>query len=272
VRNQLGEFLRERRKALGLRREDVSGGAAIGYDWYVRIEQGRGHASVDVLGRIAETLKLDRTELNYVLALAQETRPANGISPTGAIPPSVVRVMHAQEPSPAYIVNTRLDLLAWNGAAAEFYGVEFAELPVEQRNVLWLMLTNDVMRKRIVESERHARRLVLQCRALWAGRLTDPAVIALVDALQDVSEPFRQWWTEPMTHVLDLGPVHKVVNDAEHGGIAIEQTAWQFGDKSDYILILSSPLDDAGRDMMNRLAALHTRRQARRSESDRERS
>src|SRR5436305_11371325 len=70
VWRELGVFLREKRRAVGLRREDVADAAGMGYDWYVRIEQGRARASTDALTRVAIALRLERAETRYVLALA----------------------------------------------------------------------------------------------------------------------------------------------------------------------------------------------------------
>lgn len=96
MRHELGAFLRERRRRLGARREEVSAEAGIGYDWYVRIEQGRGHASLDVVRRLADALKLDPAEADYVLTLAQRGRPVAAARSTGGLPAPVLRVMHAQ--------------------------------------------------------------------------------------------------------------------------------------------------------------------------------
>lgn len=111
MRHELGVYLREKRRALGLRREAVATAASIGYDWYVRIEQGRARASAEVLRRVGGALGLGRAELDYVLALAQGAA-GNGHAEPTELPPSVLRVMHAQEPAPAYVINTRTDLLA----------------------------------------------------------------------------------------------------------------------------------------------------------------
>jgi transcriptional regulator with XRE-family HTH domain len=261
VRQELGAFVRRRRKTLGLRREDVATLASVGYDWYVRIEQGRGHASRDVLQRVAEALKLDQPELEYVLSLAHQSPPAGPFAPIGVLPPSVLRVMHLQDPAPAYVVNIRMDVLAWNGAACEFYGVEFGELPLGDRNVLRQMFVNEVLRERIQDSDEHASRLVVQCRAMWATRSADPELNGFLERMCAASEHFRRLWAAPLSEVLTLGPVRKVMVDEEEGQLVVEQTAWVFGDRSDHILILSAPLDED--DTAAKLERLASRRRAR---------
>ena len=151
MHTELAVYLREKRKALGLRREDVAERAHTGYDWLVRIEQGRAKPSSEVLNRLCEALKLDRAETDYVRALA------NGHATTAAsaqhdniVPAAVLRVMHVQAPRPAYILNSRMDLLAWNGPSCEFYAVEWGDIVDHDRNLLWLMLTHPALDRKSV--------------------------------------------------------------------------------------------------------------------------
>lgn len=240
---ELGRFLREKRRSLGLRREQVSERAGIGYDWCVRIEQGRGQASVDVVRRLAHALELDRAETDYVFALAHGRGTVVPTAPED-LPPAVLRVMHAQEPSPAYVLTTGMDLLAWNSAACAFYDVDWGKVPDDERNLLFLMMTEDRLRERIVGWEDHARLLVHRCRALWAGRAEEPGIAALLERLSADSAEFRRWWDTPVPEALDMDPIHKSVVDREFGTLTVEQTAWLFGARSDHVLILSIPLDD----------------------------
>jgi transcriptional regulator with XRE-family HTH domain len=264
MRRELGGFLQQRRRHLGLRREEVAAQASVGYDWYVRIEQGRGRASSDVLVRVCKVLELDKPEIEYVLDLAEGvaglvelTRP-----PGEPVPPAVLRVMHMQEPAPSYVVDSQFDLLAWNECSCEFYGVEFGELPVPERNLLWLMLTDPGVRERLDEWESHAKRLVVQCRALWAGKMKVPHIEALVARLESACEDFRLWWSLPLLQAPALEPVRKKILDPELGALVVDQTAWLFGDKSDRMLILSTPAEDVA-GMPGKLAELAGRRAAR---------
>jgi transcriptional regulator with XRE-family HTH domain len=261
MRRELGGFLQQRRRHLGLRREEVAARASVGYDWYVRIEQGRGRASSDVLVRVCRALELDKPEIEYVLDLAEGvpglvelTRP-----PQEPVPEAVLRVMRMQEPAPSYVVDSLFDLLAWNECACEFYGVEFGEVPEADRNLLWLMLTHPGVRERLDEWEAHAQRLVVQCRALWAGKMKVPHIEALVARLEERCADFRHWWSLPMVQAAALDPVRKKIIDPRLGAVVVDQTAWLFGDKSDRMLILSTPAEDVP-GMAEKLAELAERR------------
>lgn len=264
MRRELGGFLQQRRRHLGLRREEVAARASVGYDWYVRIEQGRGRASSDVLCRVCMVLELDKAEIEYVLALADGvaglvdlTRPLEE-----PVPPAVLQVMHMLQPAPSYVLDSQFDVLAWNECSCEFYGIEFGEVPVPDRNLLWLMLAYPAARERMDEWESHARRLIVQCRTMWAGRMKLPRIEALVARLESESDDFRYWWSMPLAEAPGLEPVRKKILDPELGALVVDQTAWLFGDKSDRMLILSSPAEDVP-GMPEKLDALAKRRAAR---------
>src|SRR5881227_4120577 len=64
-------FPSERRRTLGLRREEVAQRANISPTWYAWLEQGRGGApSADVLDRIARALMLTDVEREHLFLLA----------------------------------------------------------------------------------------------------------------------------------------------------------------------------------------------------------
>jgi transcriptional regulator with XRE-family HTH domain len=266
MRRELGGFLRQRRRHLGLRREEVAARASVGYDWYVRIEQGRGRASSDVLRRLCAVLELDRSEVGYVLALADGGAGLAEIArpPEEDVPPAVLRVMRMQEPAPSYVINGQFDLLAWNECSCEFYGIEFDEVPAADRNLLWLMLTHPGVRERLDEWESHAKRLVVQCRTLWAGRTGLPHIEAMVARLERGCDDFRLWWSSPMEQAPAMAPVRKKVLDPALGAVVVDQTAWMFGDRSDRMLILSTPAEDV-EGAEEKLAELARRRAARRA-------
>src|SRR4249920_3812936 len=87
-RSEFGDFLRSRRaklkpksvglpdggrrrRAPGLRREEVAELAGIGVDWYIRLEQGRAVSpSVTTIDALARALRLSKVEHTHLRALA----------------------------------------------------------------------------------------------------------------------------------------------------------------------------------------------------------
>ncbi len=194
-----------RRRTAGLRREEVAMLAGVSVSWYTWLEQGRPiNASLDVLDALARALQLDPIEREHLLQLAGHPlrRP---ITPgQDAAPPGVIGVLTALEPSPAYVLGPRWDVLAWNRPQALLYP-QFETLPAEDRNLVWVMFGEPAARALNAEWENEARRVLSQFRADTTPFRHDPAVVALVERLSAESEEFAAWW-----------PRHDVAGFEEH--------------------------------------------------------
>src|SRR6266511_3130249 len=138
---ELGSFLRARRQALrpedvalvagarrrrtpGLRREEVAELAGIGVSWYTRLEQGKDvQLSPRALRGVAEALRLTPAQREYVFALARGETLGVEPAPVKTVGPTLQDVLDAQGANPAYITDGRFDLLAWNQATLDIFGV-----------------------------------------------------------------------------------------------------------------------------------------------------
>ena len=126
-RTEFGNFLRSRRaklnpksiglpdgrrrRAPGLRREEVAELAGIGVDWYTRLEQGRAVSpSVTTIDALARALRLSKVEHAHLRALAAGTNRRAFILETV---PVALRNLVESLNQPAYITGRRWDLLAW---------------------------------------------------------------------------------------------------------------------------------------------------------------
>ena len=106
-RSEFGNFLRSRRaklnpksvglpdgrrrRAPGLRREEVAELAGIGVDWYIRLEQGRAVSpSVTTIDALARALRLSKVEHAHLRALASGT---NRRAFTREIVPAALRTL-----------------------------------------------------------------------------------------------------------------------------------------------------------------------------------
>src|SRR6201987_819017 len=111
-------FPSERRRTLGLRREEVAQRANISPTWYTWLEQGRGGApSADVLDRIARALMLTDVEREHIFLLGLGRPPEVRYQRNEGVTPRVQRVLDALDPSPALIRTATWDVVAWNRAA-----------------------------------------------------------------------------------------------------------------------------------------------------------
>lgn len=192
---QVGLPAGDRRRAPGLRREEVALLAGVSVTWYTWLEQGRDiNASRSVLDALARTLLLDDAQHAHLLALAD--RGVEAVGPdVGPPPDALVRVLEAVDPNPAYLLGPRWEYLAWNSSQARLYpGAE--DLAETDRNLLWIVFTDPAARELIGDWEHEARHMVSQFRADTTAIRADEAVVTLVDRLQGASPEFATWWAE----------------------------------------------------------------------------
>src|SRR3954467_12085592 len=127
------------RRTPGLRREEVAELAGISIDYLVRLEQARPlRPSAEVVEALAPALHLAPDERTYLYDLTQQ-RPRVTVKPPTAAAPSLTRLVADLSPLPAMVLNHRYDILAWNPEMAGLF-VDYAALPPEQRNLMWLCL------------------------------------------------------------------------------------------------------------------------------------
>jgi transcriptional regulator with XRE-family HTH domain len=229
----LAEFLRHHREATspeavglpsngnrrtpGLRREEVSLLAGVGLSWYTWLEQGRDITpSPSVLDALARVYDLDPPERAHLFHLAGVALPVSGGAYPVHAPAELSDVVLGLEPTPAYLIGPRTDVLVWNGAAARVLG-EPSHAPDGVPNVLWWLFT---------EPGPHglgwsdtARNTLARFRAEHARRYGDPAFVSLINGLLQESPRFRELWRRH--EVLDAQVGTKVLEHPRLGRLTL---------------------------------------------------
>ncbi|MFA7268971.1 MAG: helix-turn-helix transcriptional regulator [Sterolibacterium sp.] len=214
-RKELGQFLQalrsrsepaafgfaagNRRRTQGLRREEAAQLAGISPTWYTWIEQGREvNVSAEVLDRLAQTLKLNRSERAYLFEMAGRHDPqAAQAEEDGA--PEILTGLLADIAIPAYIMGRSWDLLAWNRPAAKlFTGWLDKPLPSSAPlpNMLRFVFLMPQARQFVVGWEARARRIAAEFRADCRSRLEEPALQRLIEELMQASPDFARYWKQ----------------------------------------------------------------------------
>ena len=140
-----------RRRTPGLRREEVAQLAEVGITWYTWLEQGRDiNVSETILIRIADALQLTQDERLYLLMLTRSSFPTPPSPTLTSISPLLQQLLDIQGINPAYLTGRRCDILAWNQSAAKVFG-DFGAIPVEERNLIWLLFTDSTFRQRFLD-------------------------------------------------------------------------------------------------------------------------
>ncbi|MEW1863580.1 helix-turn-helix transcriptional regulator [Streptomyces sp. NPDC088194] len=126
---------RRARRTPGLRREEVAALAQVSVSYYERLEQARApRPSPQVLSALATALRLTEAERDHLARLAGQVLPAANDGAPEHVPEDVQQLLGRLDRIPAYIVNDRQDIVAWNAAAAALI-TDFSRLSPDERNV-----------------------------------------------------------------------------------------------------------------------------------------
>lgn len=193
---QVGLPATGRRRTVGLRREEVAALAGVGLTWYTWLEQGRDiRVSEAFLLNLARALRLDDAECCHLFLLAQQRPPPAEAYRPESVSPLLQRLLDELVARPAYVLNLRWDVIAWNAAADRLFG--FAQKERAERNLLRLVFTDPGLRPRLPAWQEDAPRLLAQFRCDLAVAPEEPALLQLVEELKSLSPPFRHWWERP---------------------------------------------------------------------------
>src|SRR5260221_14522981 len=119
-----GASARARRRTPGLLREEVAVAAGISTTWYVWLEQARPiRVSPRVLDGLARALKLDPVRRAYLFRLARpDLQPSPPSMPTATPSAALIELVETLSPHPAYAINSRWDVAAWNSPTGVVFG------------------------------------------------------------------------------------------------------------------------------------------------------
>jgi hypothetical protein len=210
--------------------------------WYTRLEQGKDvQLSAKALARVVKAMQLTPAQREYVVTMARSD--VLGVEParTATVNSTLQDVLDAQGDRPAYLIDARLNMLAWNQAAIGVFGFAdgLAEVPAVERNLLWLIFT-DESRYLLVGWERHAKLLLAQFRDASRHVVNDPWFGQFIERLKERSPEFAEWWSR--YDVERVQETEKVVDHPAVGQIALRQTVLQVVDDSRPLyLILYTP-------------------------------
>jgi transcriptional regulator with XRE-family HTH domain len=185
------------RRVPGLRRQEVAQLAGMSIDYYIRLEQGRGpNPSKQVLAALARALLLTADERAYLFHLAGEAPPPSS-GPSREVPAAILTLLESLTDTPAYVMDARFDILAWNRLASLFMG-DLAAVPERDRNVLRWAFTSpgSSVSWDDPDSVAFARSGVADFRAAAARYPDDRGIHELVTELLATSPRFAAMWEE----------------------------------------------------------------------------
>ncbi|MGW7244031.1 helix-turn-helix domain-containing protein [Streptomyces sp. NPDC054804] len=118
-----------KRRAVGLRREELADLAGVSVDYVVRLEQGRATTpSASVVASLARALQLSTAERDHLYRLAQIVPPADGTI-CDHLPPGMQRVLVRLGDVPVAVFAADWQLVWWNHGWAALLGDPLASPP-----------------------------------------------------------------------------------------------------------------------------------------------
>ncbi|WP_169847058.1 helix-turn-helix domain-containing protein [Rhodococcus rhodnii] len=209
-RRAVGDFLRRRREELrpedvgmpsvgrrrvaGLRREEVAALSGVSLDYYQRIEQGRASPSLEIMRMLCDALHLNEICRDYLMTLAADRGPDSADVPhADDVHPIVGHLLANMGHLPAYVVNWRRDVIAWNNLGAALI-LDFSNLQPHDRNLALIYVRDPRMRTLYAEWEAGGRTLAGQLRAAQAAHPRDARLEYLISELRSTSSDFERWW------------------------------------------------------------------------------
>jgi transcriptional regulator with XRE-family HTH domain len=270
-RDDLATFLRTRRHRLrpadvglpgtgprrtpGLRRQEVAQLAGMSVDYYIRLEQARGpRPSRQILAALARALLLTADERAYLFRLAGENPPP-AASPSREISPGIRNLLDSLPETPAYVVDAKYDILAWNELATHFIG-DLSGFAAADRNMIRWMFRGVAIAGPWADPDaaRFARATVADLRASYARYPADPGIAALVTELLGVSPRFTEMWAAH--EVESRRPLIKRVGHPLAGPLEFECQILRVPDTGQRLIVYCAAPGSATQAAFRRLAGL----------------
>lgn len=186
---------RKRRRAPGLRREEVALRAGISVTWYTWLEQGRpvrvSRQTIEAIGRALDLDSVHRSHLDQLAELLDNSSQAEVISSVAE--PSVRQLVDGLAPHAAYAINGLWDVLHANEAAITLLG-QFNAHSATTNNVLRRLFLDEHWRECFEHWPDVAESAVAQFRAATAARVGHPQFPQFVSQLCHDSSEFAALW------------------------------------------------------------------------------
>lgn len=212
-----------RRRAVGLRREELAGLAGISVDYLTRLEQGRATSpSAQVVEALARSLRLSEAERELIFRLAGLSAPGRGVVPT-RITPGVQRLLDRLSGVPLVVYDAAWNLVVANAPYDALMG-DTSGLVGNERNGVWRNLVGSGSRT-VQTPEEHAEqvsRLVGDLRMTAARYPRDAGLRRLVADLRAASPAFADLWEAAPDPSTADPSLHKVIEHPAVGPITLE--------------------------------------------------
>ncbi|ALE72817.1 XRE family transcriptional regulator [Pseudonocardia sp. EC080625-04] len=228
-----------RRRAPGLRREEVASLAVMSTDYYTRLEQQRGpQPSEQMLASLARALRLGSEERDYLFRCAGRNAPATAPL-SGHVAPALLRVLDRLQDTPAMVLSVLGETLVQNDMARALFG-DHARHTGHARSEVYCWFTDPTERERYPsdDRDRQSRAQVATLRAALGLLGPESRAGELVRVLRDRSPEFDGLWE--LQEVGRRFADHKTLLHPELGPLEVDCQVLFTEDRSQALLVLTA--------------------------------
>lgn len=219
---QVGIIGGGRRRVPGLRREEVAMLAGVSTDYYVRMERGNlAGVSTEILDALAGALRLSDVETEHLHDLARAAGPTplrrRKRPQDTTVRPSLQRLLDSITEAPAWVMNSRKDMLATNPLGRALLAPLLADDALQRNNARFIFLS-PASRIFYPDWEQAADSTVASMRVAAGQNPNDKPLTDLIGELVTRSAAFQQRWAKHDVRFHRTGPkriVHPEVGDLE---------------------------------------------------------
>jgi len=247
-----------RRRSPGLRREEVASLAGMSVTWYTWFEQGREvQLSVDMLERLAATLRLSEHERSFLYALAQHRPPplSDGLTPAAAathmrVPPGVQHLLDNLS-LPAQVLTEDWTVIGWNQLVVRAFR-DYSALALEARNLFRILLFDERYQRDAEQYRQMVKRLTARFKWDYSHAHCPKAFEVLIREAMQRSRLFCEFWHDAeIIHYFE--DVHSV-NVPGIGHITLQHTSYIIEQAPGQRLMLFVPTDETSAHHLRQLS------------------
>lgn len=244
-----------RRRAAGLRREEVAALAAMSTDYYTRLEQQRGpQPSEQMLTSLARALRLTGGERDYLFQVAGRNAPSSVAAATH-VAPALLRVLDRLEDTPALILSNLGETLVQNRMAEALFGDKSGYTGLARSEIYrWFTDPSERLRYPEDDRDRQSRAQVANLRAAYGSMGPQSRAGELVRALQKASAEFAELWERH--EVAKRFEDHKTLIHPQLGALELDCQVLFTEDQSPALLVLTAPPRSEGYEKLELLGVL----------------
>ena len=248
-----------RRRAVGLRREEVAALCGMSTDYYSRLEQGRGPTpSEPMLGAIARGLHLTLAERDHLFELAGHHAPARA-SRNDHVAPGILRILDRLQDTPAQVITELGETLMQTPLAVALLGDQTRYSGL-MRSSVYRWYTDPASREVYPADDwpERGRTFTAELRAVHARAGRGSPAAALVDALMAVSPEFAEVWSHH--DVVDKRSQTKRFQHPELGVLALDCQNLLDTDSGQRLLVFTATPGSVDADRLELLAVIGSQR------------